>query len=83
MSTNNILLRHGMSAVFFPSTLCLSSLLDREKCDIVMLSELKLRYETKGYLCRIHKDFSSIVKIDDQKPTHTNVFFSGKGGVSI
>lgn len=65
----------------FSSTLCLSSLLDREKCDIAVLSELK--QETRGYLDTIHTDFLSFVKFEDEKSTHTNVLFAGRGGVAI
>lgn len=67
----------------FSSTLCLSSLLDREKCDIAVLSEHKLKQETRGYLDTIHTDFLSFVKFEDEKSTHTNVLFAGRGGVAI
>lgn len=67
----------------YSSTLCLSSLLDREKCDIAVLSEHKLKQETRGYLDAIHTDFLSFVQFEDEKSTHTNVLFAGRGGVAI
>lgn len=67
----------------FSSTLCLSSLLDREKCDIAVLSEHKLKQETRGYLDTKHTNFLSFVKFEDEKSTHTNVLFAGRGGVAI
>lgn len=43
-------------------TLCLSSLFGRENCDIAILTEHKLKKETKTYLYSIHSDFYSFVK---------------------
>lgn len=47
------------------STLCLSSLLERDNCYIAILTEHKLKSETKTYLDSIHSDFYSFVKTDD------------------
>ena len=64
------------------STLCLSALLDREHCDIAIISEHKLKHESRMYLDSIHRDFYSIVRIDDNQ-LHNDGSFSGKGGVAI
>lgn len=36
------------------STLCLSAILDKEKCDIMVITEHKLKESTKNYLDSIH-----------------------------
>lgn len=68
------------------STLCLNSLLDNTHCDIAVISEHKLKNQHNGkmYLDSIHKDYLSIVKIDENDTyTTPNVYFIGKGGVAI
>ena len=69
------------------STLCLSSLLDSVDCDIVVLSEHKLKSDFTTYLDSIHKDFFSFVKIDNalQENFHTSSThqFIGRGGVAF
>lgn len=47
------------------STLSLSSLLDRENCDIAIVTEQELKSDTKTYLDSNHSNFYSFVKTDD------------------
>ena len=67
------------------STMCLSSLLEPVDCDIVVISEHKLKSESAMYLDSIHRDYFSITKIDqstnDPSPVTPN--FVGKGGVAF
>lgn len=67
------------------STLCLSSFLDRENCDIAILTEHKLKSETKTYSDSIHSDFNSFVKTDDSDLVQCigTSYKTGKGGVVI
>ena len=67
------------------STPCLSTLLDRENCDIAIITEHKLKSEIKTYLDSVHSDFYSFVKIDDSDPVHGigTTYSTGKGGVAI
>lgn len=67
------------------STLCLSSLLDRANCDIAILTEHKLKSETKTYLDSIHSDFYSFVKTDDSDLVQGigTTYNTGKGDVAI
>ena len=67
------------------STMCLSSLLDTVECDIVAISEHKLKCESASYLNSIHKDFFSFVKIDQSRNVQYPVIsnFVGKGGVAF
>ena len=67
----------------FSSTTCLSTLLDREKCDVIVITEHKLKQSTKAYLDTIHKDYACFVKLDDDETMFYNSAFSGKGGVAI
>uniref|UniRef100_A0A8W8LUB3 WSC domain-containing protein n=1 Tax=Magallana gigas TaxID=29159 RepID=A0A8W8LUB3_MAGGI len=60
------------------STLCLNSLLDNTHCDIAVISGHKLKNQHNGkmYLDSIHKDYLSIVKIDENDTyTTPNVYF--------
>lgn len=67
------------------STLWLSSLLDKENCDIAILTEHKLKSETKTYLDSIHSDFYRFVKTDDSDLVQGigTSYNTGKGGVAI
>lgn len=65
------------------STMCLSAFLDKEKCDIVIITEHKLKESTKNFLETIHKDYACIVKLDDQCTMQSNLPFTGRGGVAI
>lgn len=67
------------------STLCLSSLLDKENCDIAILTEHKLKSDSKTYLDSIHSDFYSFVKTDDSDLVQGigTSYKTGKGGVAI
>lgn len=46
------------------STMCLSAFLDKEKCDIVITTEHRLKGSTKNYLETIHNDNVYFVKPD-------------------
>lgn len=65
------------------STICLSNLY----CvDVAIVSEHKLKdiHTAKMYLDSIHKNYLSIVKVDNTTDsTATNVCFIGKGGVAF
>lgn len=67
------------------STLCLSSLLDKENCDIAKLTEHKLKSEIKTYCDSIHSDFYNFVKTDhsDLLRGIGTSYKTGKGGVAI
>lgn len=65
------------------STMCLSAFLDKEKCDIVIITEHKLKESTKHYLETIHDDYTCCVKLDDQCTMQSNLPFIGRGGVAI
>lgn len=65
------------------STMCLSAFLDKEKCDIVIITEHKLKESTKNFLETIYNDYACIVKLDDQCTMQSNLPFTGRGGVAI
>lgn len=65
------------------STMCLSDFLDKEKVDVVIITEYKLKESTKNFLETIHNDYACIVKLDDQCTMQSNLPFTGRGGVAI
>ena len=65
------------------STTCLSTLLEKEKCDILVITEHKLKESTHNYLDSIHNEYACFVKLDDENIMHGNSAFTGKGGVAI
>lgn len=68
------------------STICLSNLLDDTQCDVAIVTEHKLKdiQNVKMYLDSIHKNYFSIVKVDNNTDsTANNVCFIGKEGVAF
>lgn len=68
------------------STICLSNLLDDTQCDIAIVSEHKLKdiHTAKMYLDSIHKNYFSIVNVDNNTDrTTNNVCFINMGGVAL
>lgn len=56
------------------STICLSNLLDDTQCDVAIVSEHKLKdiHTAKMYLDSIHKNYLSIVKVDNNTDSTAN-----------
>lgn len=68
------------------STICLSNLLDDTQCDVAIVTEHKLKdiQNVKMYFDSIHKNYFSIVKVDNNTDsTANNVCFIGKEGVAF
>lgn len=68
------------------STICLSNLLDDRQCDVAIVTEHKLKdiHTAIMYLDSIHKNYFSIVKVDNNTDSSANnVCFIGKGGVAF
>lgn len=59
------------------------SLLKQKKCDIVIITEQKLKESTKNFLEIIHYYYPCIVKLDDQCTMQSNLPFTSRGGVAI
>lgn len=65
--------------------LCLSNLFDDTQCDVCYCIRTQVDIHTaKMYLDSIHKNYLSIVKVDNNTDrTANNVYFIGKGGVAF
>lgn len=55
----------------------------KEKCDILIITEHKLKESTHNYLDSIHNEYACFVKLDDGNIMYHNSAFADKGGVAI
>lgn len=62
------------------SSLCLAKLLKQYNCDIALISEHKLKTETKMFLDSIDYQYKSVVHIETDGDSN---YHCGKGGVAI
>lgn len=66
------------------SSLCLSSMLDRVKCDIAIISEHKLKPNNASYLGSIHPDYKSYTRTESTNTsTHCSRFLCESGTAVI
>lgn len=65
------------------SSLCLSSMIDRVKCDIAIISEHKRKPNNASYLDSIHPDYKTYTQIESTDTSKHCSHFLGKGGIAI
>lgn len=65
------------------SSICLSSMLDRVKCDIAIISEHKLKQNNASYLDSIHPDYKSYTRSESTNTSTHCSRFLGKGGIAV
>lgn len=65
------------------SSLCLSSMIDRVKCDIAIISEHKRKPNNASYLDSIHPDYKTYTQIESTDTSKYCSHFLGKGGIAI
>lgn len=56
---------------------CLSTLIEKEKCDILIITDHKLKESTHNYLNSIHNEYACFVKLDDENIMYDNSAFTG------
>lgn len=65
------------------STSCLSTLLEKEECDILIITDHKLKENTHNYLDAIHNEYACFVRLDYVNILYDNLAFTGEESVAI
>lgn len=81
MSNDLSILSGNVRGMF--SSLCLSSMLDRVKCGIAIISEHKLKPNNASYLDSVHPNYKTYTRTESTDTSTHCSHFLGKGGIAI